>query len=306
MGQPASPQHRKRSIWPMLTLGAGFALLSIAGAPNTKTLAQLTGAGVPADMATGLLHTAPILIALAGIALGVALAKGRGPYLRAAILALVGGVVGFLTARCLYLFTGALPLMEAVTGPLRTATPIDIFAWCLAVLSIVYGLMTAALASFGTPVMQAINFQGVDAEALEVRPRERGAFAQSAVGLIGQGLVVGALAILNQMAPDAGGALRGGATVAMVLGILAFIWSSWVIWRGMDELLRRTVVNAYAWTGGLLIPGALVWALLEALKIVPVMSAYGFIVIALFVQTFVTMFVSAGVFNLEPQQKEAR
>jgi hypothetical protein len=100
--------------------------------------------------------------------------------------------------------------------------------------------------------------------------------------------------VLHQMSPETGGAMRGGAVVALALGALAFTWSSWVIWREIDELLRRTVVEAYAWSGIFATVGCLVWAVLEALKVAPPLTAYAAIVLLIFVQTFATFFISAG------------
>lgn len=294
MGASAPATGRKPLVRPTLTIGVAMALLSLTGAPTPKTLARLEGAGVPADQGAMLLHAAPVVIAMIGLGAGLLLGRGRGPLARSVILALAGAVIGFLMAVCLDLFVGFLPLMERITGPLREANKLDVATWCLAVLSIVYGLLTTSLAQFGTPAMEAINFEGADPECLEVRTRDRGTFARASVGLIGQGVFLGALAVLHQLAPDANGALRGGAVVTLTLGALAFAWSSWVIWKGMDELLRRTVVEAYAWSGLLATIGCLVWAVLEGLKMAPPLSAYATITALIFVQTMTSMFITAG------------
>lgn len=294
MGPSASATPKKPLLQPMLLAGGAMALLSLTGTPTPKTLARLEGVGVPAELGGLLLHAAPVAIAMIGLGAGLLLGRGRSALVRSVILALIGGVVGFMMAFCLDLFVGFLPLMERFTGPLREANALDVATWCLAVLLIVYGLLTTSLARFGTPAMKAINFEGVDEECLEVRPRDRGAFAQASVGLIGQGVCLGALAVLHQLAPDASGALRGGTVVALALGQLAFVWSSWVIWKGMDELMRRTVVEAYAWSGLLATVGTLVWAVLEGLKVAPPLTAYATIVLLIFVQTMTSMFITAG------------
>ncbi len=291
---PSAPAARSSLLRPVLTAGAAFTLLSATGAPTAKTVTRLTDAGLSADQAAIALHAAPVIIAMVGLALGLIAVRGRGAVVKSAILAGVGGVIGFLTAFCLDLLVGVLPALERVTGPLREANGLDVAAWALAVLSLVYGVMTLVIARFGTPAMQAINFENVDPECLEVRKSDRSMFAQAGLGMLGQGVFVGALAVLNQLPPEATGAMRGGASVALMLGVIAFTASSWMIWRRMDELMRRMVVESYAWSGLLATAGLLLWAMLEALRIGPAVNAYAAIVVLLFAQTFTTMFIAAG------------
>jgi hypothetical protein len=306
MGQQVSTTRRPSLLRAVLTTGAAVTVLSLTGAPTPKTLARLTDAGVAAETGVLLLHIAPIVLAMVGIAAGLLISRGRGALTRGVILAVAGGFIGFFMAFCIDLFIGVLPALEQVTGPLREATGLDVAAWSLAALTIIYGVMTIAVAQFGTPALEAINFENVDPECIEVRPRDRGMFARAAVGLIGQGVFVGALAVLHQLGPEAGGAMRGGAVVVLVLGVLAAVWSSWVIWKSMDELLRRTVIESYAWSGFLATVGGLVWAVLEALKITPPLSAYAVIVVLLFIQTMTAMLITAGFGSPAAVRKGAR
>lgn len=299
------PAARPSLLRAALTVGGVFALLSATGAPTPKTLKRLVDAGASAEAATVALHVAPVLIAVIGLTAGLLLVRGRGGVMKSAVLAVVGGVIGFLTAFCLELFVGVLPLLEVVTGPLREATVVDVAAWSLATLSLVFGCMTLAIARFGAPAMQAINFEALDPECLEVRKADRSMFLQSGYGMIGQAVFVGALAVLHQLSPDASGALRGGASVVLALGLIAFTASSWLLWRRMDELMRRMVVESYAWTGLFATVGLMAWATIDALTGATAFSAYAGTVILLFLQTFVTMFIAAG-FGAPGGRKEAQ
>jgi hypothetical protein len=302
---PETPAGRTSLLRPVLTAGVGFALLSATGAPTAKTVKRLADAGVPAEQAAIILHVAPVLIAMAGLAIGLVAVRGRGAVFKSAVLAGAGGMIGFLTAFCLDLFVGVLPALESITGPLREANGLDVAAWALATLSLLYGIMTLAIARFGASAMQAINFENVDPDCLEVRKKDRGMFALSSIGLIGQGVFLGALAVLHQLAPDVSGALRGGTVVVLALGAIAFTMTSWLIWRSMDELMRRMVVESYAWSGLFATAGTLIWATLEALKIAPPVTAYAVIVLLLFVQTLTVMFIAAG-FGTPAAAKGAR
>jgi hypothetical protein len=305
MGQPEVT--KKRSLTrPVLTVGVAFAILSATGAPTPKTLARLEGAGLSPDLAAAALHVAPVFIAMAGLAGGLVLSRGRSPLARGVMLGLTGAVIGFLLAMCLDLFVGVLPAMEAVTGPMRDASGLDIAAWSLAAVSILYGAITLAISGFGKPAMEAINFEGVEAACLEVRGRDRGMFAWSSLGLVGQGVAIGALAVLHQIGPEAAGAVRGGAVVAITLGALAFAWSSWSIWTSMDELMRRMSVESYAWSGGVATVGGLVWAVLEALRLAPPLTAYGMLVGLIFVQTMTVFLIAAGFASPAAGRKGAR
>jgi hypothetical protein len=284
----------KPVLRPMLAAGVAMSVLSLTGAPTPKTVARLEAAGLGPDLAGPLLHVVPVLAGMLCIGAGGLLARGRGPLARGAILAGAGGILGFLSAFCLDLLVAVPALMERLTGPLRDATALDVAAWSLAALSMAFGLMTLAVAQFGTPAMRAINFEGLDEEALEVRQRDRGVYRLSALGIIGQGVFMGALAVLHQMEPTATGAARGIAVVTLALGVLAFAWSSWRIWAGMDELMRRTVMDAYAWSGIVVTVAGVVWAVLEALRITPPLSAYAMIILLIAVQTFASVFMSTA------------
>lgn len=276
-----------------LVFGGLAALFSATGAPVAGTLQALAAAGLSPELGALALHAAPVALAALALPAMQALARGRSLGVRAAIYACGGALVGGFTAACLDLFVGFLPAVQRLTGPLSEAGVVDVLAWGLAALSLVIGAFMAAFAIFGAPAVRAISLEPPDPESTDVRGAERSQFGASAVGLIGQGVFVGALALVHQ-GEVAGFAVRLGVAGAVVIGALAFVWSSWALWREFDELQRKAVVEAYAWSGLLAWLGILVWAILESLGIWPPMTAYAAIVALCTLQTVAAMSVSAG------------
>jgi hypothetical protein len=279
-------------------------LLSVTGAPYPKTVTRLEAWGVPADAAVPVLHVAPILFSVGGYFVMRALVAGHGPRTRATIYALCGGVIGFFMAFCLDLFVGVMPALETLTGPLRETGKLDIAAWSMTGLSVFMAAMMGAIATMGSPAARAMAIEQTDAECLEVRDRDRATYAISAAGLLGQGLFVGALAVAHQIDTNAG-LVRIGVAIAVAAGALVFAWSSWVLWRKFDEMLRRTVIEAYAWSGLLATIGCLAWAVLESFAVVPAMSAYAAIVAFVALQTFVSLGISSNM-TMAPARSKAR
>ena len=150
------------------------------------------------------------------------------------------------------------------------------------------------VALFGTPAARAIALDlETDPECMEVRARDRTKFGVSAVGLLGQGVFTGALAVANQL--DASASMTGTSVLtAVAIGAGAAVWSSWVLWCGFDEMLRRTVIEAYAWSGMTATIACLAWAVLESLDLAPVLSAYGAIVALVILQTVAAVLISCN------------
>ncbi len=299
-----TPSKRPWRIAPVMTIALSAGFLSVTGAPFSKMVARLTAAGVPAPWIAPLLHAAPIVIAVLGYIAMRALADGHGPRTRAAIYALGGGVIGFPIAFCLDLFVGVTPALERLTGPLHESGKLDIAAWAITGLSLFYAAAMAAIAGFGTPAVRVLAAEKTDTDCIDVRARDRSTYATSAVGLLGQGAFVGALAVAHQSSADVT-VVRIGVALTVIIGAGAFAWSSWVLWRQFDEMLRRTVVEAYAWSGLLATVGCLAWALLESLALVPALTAYGAIVTLVALQTFVTLAISSNL-TMTPARPKVR
>jgi hypothetical protein len=270
-----------------------MAALSATGAPTPKTVALLERSGVGPDLAGPLLHVAPLVIAVAAWFLMRVLAHGRGATGRALIYAGVGGAVGFALAFCLDLFVGVLSAIERITGPLRESGKLDLIAWTVAGVSFFWAALMALAAMFGAPALRAMTSEQADPECFDVRGRERRHFAVSAIGMAGQGLFVGALAVAHQL-DTASAVVRLGVAGAVALGAFAFAWSSWTLWRDFDELQRRAVVEAYAWSGFIASIGCLAWATLESLALAPPLTAFGAVVALVILQTVATFVVTAS------------
>lgn len=293
MEQPGANRPGNQSVAQGWAVAVAAAALSATGAPTPKTLARLTEQGLDAGAAGLLLHVAPVVLALAAWGGMRVLARGRGPMARMGLYAGAGGIVGFVTAFCLDLFVGVIPALERLTGPLRDTGGIDIAAWSLCAFSLFYGVVMLSIAAFGTPAMRAIAMENVDPECTDVRSKDRGTFAVSAAGLLGQGVFVGALAIAHQLGADASSLTRVGIAGAVALGAGVFIWSSWVLWRGFDEMQRRVTIEAYAWSGLIAWLACLVWSVLESLSLAAPMTAYTAIIALVALQTAAALAVTA-------------
>jgi hypothetical protein len=270
----SSGSPRSRGTFSALITLMGLAgLLSASGAPVAKSAAWLEGLGAPATATGAILHLAPVLAAPLVWAGMRFVSKRRGALTRGLLYGLLGGVYGFGLAFCLDLFVGVIPAIERLTGPLEEAGGVDIAAWSLTAFSLAMGLMMLLFATLGTPAVRAVAMPDTDPECMEVRARDKGVYALSALGLVGQGVFVGALTVANQM--DVGALpVRIGVAGATLLGALAFCWSSWALWRGFDEMQRRATVEAYAWSGFIAWFACIAWAVMESLALAEPMSAF--------------------------------
>ncbi len=266
--------------------------VSATGAPAAKTVARLVRLGVPEAAAGPVLYIAPVVVAVLGLLVMRMLAKGRGPMTRLAIYTFSGGVIGFITGMCLDLFVSVIPALEWLTGPLSEPSNLDLAAWATAIVSLFMAAITALVALFGTPAARAMALDlEADPEWMEVHARDRAKYAVSTVGLLGQGVFVGALAVANQVNASAS---MTQITVAIMVALGAYVWSSWTLWRGFDEMLRRTVIEASAWSGAIATVVCSAWAVLEILNLAPVLSAYGAIVALVALQTMASLVISGN------------
>lgn len=296
---------RRSSAGAMLVSGTGaMAVLSATGTPTADTVQTLVNAGLPQAAAGPLLHLAPIAATAILILAMRAVGPKVGPMTRLFVYAGGGGLIGFFTAFCLDLFAAIPPVIASLAGPMREANSIDIAARATVAFSIAMALMTASVAAFGTPAVRAMQITDADPECASVAGQDRSQNALSSIGLFGQGLFVAALAVANQAEVQTP-ALQTGAAIAAILGAALFGWSSLALWRSFDEMLRRVVMEAYAWTGLLASVACLAWAVLESLHIVAPMTGYGAMVTLVALQTFVTMIVS-GAFTLPAAASVAR
>jgi hypothetical protein len=109
--------------------------------------------------------------------------------------------------------------------------------------------------------------------------------------LIGQALALGALTMLHQAsAPSLSGQAISFSLAGLGAGVYAA--SSWVLWQRYDELFRRIVVDAFAWTGGLATIAMLVWAALDVAGVVGSVSGFGVFLAGLAAQTVFTTALS--------------
>lgn len=293
---PPPSKPASRIIIPTLMGGLAAAALSATATVDEKRLAMLVGQGIDADQAAWVLHIAPVALVLILGPIGWALSRGRSPGVRMGIYGFTGGLIGFITAFCLNVFAAFVPGVEQLTGRWRTFEDIDVLASALAVLCLILGLFMGVLATFGTPALKLMSTD-TDPECTTVRPRDRGQFFWSAVGLLGQGICVGALLLLH-LTTEPSVAVRTALLGLCAAGAALFTVSSIVLWRRFDELFRRIVMDSYAWSGIAATVGVLLWSALQAAAILPAASAYAITIILLTFQTVVSMFLSTKLATL--------
>jgi hypothetical protein len=293
---PSPPSKPSSSLAGLVTIAIIATVVSATGAPAAKEIAYLVYLGVPTAAAGPTLHVVPVVAAVLGLLVMRMLAKGRGLIARTAIYALSGAVIGFVAGVCLDLFVGVIPALEWLTGPLSEPSNLDVVAWTTAALSLLLAAYMGLVALFGTPVVRAMATMDVeerDPESMEVRVRDRAKLAVGTVGLLGQGMFIGALAVANQV--DASASMtRIAVAITVALGAGAATWSSWALWRLFDEMLRRAVLEAYAWSGMIGTVVCLAWAVLESLNLAPALSAYGAIVALVVLQTVASLVISSN------------
>lgn len=271
---------------------AFFATLLVAtGRPEPETLEAVIGFGVPAAAANAALYAAPVVLMVAAMAVGRAVASGRAPAVRWAIYAGLGAVAGFVLGLCLELFAGASDILARFVGPLAAPTLLDTFLWVLAGLGAALGLLLGAIAAFGRPAVSALQVEAADPECIDVRRSERAMFGWSAAGMATLGLSCAALAVARQ----AGEQDRAGPVIVALLAGAASAYASFVLWRGFDEMQRRHVVEGYAASAIAATLGAFLWAAAQALGLVPAVDATGVFLVLISVQLIATSYVAGSV-----------
>lgn len=237
----ASPAQRSHAV---LLSGAALALLSATGAPRPEMLAMLAGYGVTGLGAVAALHMGPVLFGTALIAAARALTPGRSALVRMAIYLFGGALVGMALSGSLDLFVGIDGLIDSTFGPTEPK-PSHIIGWGVTGLALFWALMMGAIALFGAPAKRAISDSvDADADAHDIRPRERRISGLSAAGLATHGVSLGAITLLDQTL--ARGELGIGLVLVAILAAIANGVISWRMWRGYDEFMRAQVINAFA------------------------------------------------------------
>lgn len=299
-GLSTTPRARTYGVVTIIVAGV---LVSATGAPVPKTLGMLTGLGLPDVAARGVLHAAPVLLFAGAILGGRALARGRSRNIRWMLYGLAGAFAGFFTAFCLDLFAGAPGLLVALNGPLAEPGAIEICLWALGGMSLFVSLMVAAIAAFGTPAAQALQVeQDVDPECIEVRRAERAIYAMSSLGMFTLGVASLALAIARQAAE---GATLAPSVVALTAGWISVV-ANYLLWRNLDELQRRQVVNGYSTSAIVATLGAFGWAVGQAAGFLPSLDAGAVFLVMTLVQLIaMTVVTSSAMGQVSTQRRLA-
>ena len=285
MAQVQSGWSKYRGV---LTITAVAALFSATGVAEPDALALLQNLGVPEALARFAAHAAPVVLTALVLSGAVIATRGRGHMVRFGIFLVAGGFVGFITAWCVELLAGVGPLLTAFAGPLGEATLTDRLAWVFVVFCVSIGALMIVTATLGSSGAGALQIGECDAEALDVRQRDRAVYGWASLGMIGQGAAVAGLALMNQSlttnAPGLAVAIGGAA---------AFTLASVMLWRGYDELLRRVVVDSYSISAVIATFALFAWVAAELAGFAPALEAYSALLAFFAVQTAVTMTRSA-------------
>lgn len=266
-------------------MGIGV-LISALSRPAETGLSLLADIGINGGFAILIIHAAPVLILMAGASAWPSGSGSAGEPWRLVVSAVIGGLYGMAVALFLDPLVRAHDWVVGWTGPLREANFVDAVAWVSAVTCIALGVICQAFVSFGGAAFRALAAQSVPPsdEPLEIRPRDRGELAWAALGMIGQGIMLVGI-VLSQSALDPPPVAEGGVAVLSLAGGAAFLWSSARLWASFDELQRRTVMDAYAWSGILATPVLVGWAVLEGLGRAQPLEAYPLVVALLLGQS---------------------
>ena len=261
-------------------------LCSALSRPAETGLSLLADIGINGGFASLIIYVAPVLILMAGALTWPSVSQSVGEPWRAVVSAVIGGLYGLAVALFLDPFVRAHDWIVSWTGPLREGNFVDVVAWVLALTCIAFGLMCQAFVSFGVAALRALAAEGLPPsdEPLEFRPRDRGELAWAALGLVGQGIMLVGI-VLSQSALDPPPIAQGGVAVLSLAGGAAFLWSSLRLWSAFDELQRRTVMDAYAWSAILATPLVVGWVVLEGLGRVQPLEAYPLVVVLLLGQS---------------------
>lgn len=302
MTQPFSLLRRLQiaAFW-----AAGFGLISAVSRPAARGQEWLTSIGVSDALAPAVAYGAPVLAAAFAIGLGPVLLQRLSRPWRLAALAGLGAVCGAILSFCLDAFARVDVLLGWV-GPLREPTVVDVIAWTAAAMSVVYGVLAQGVAAFGSSALRALAVEepAPGEDCVDVRRRDRGQLAWAALGMVGHGVIFAA-AVLSQSALDLSPAAQGGIAVLALLGAAFFTWSSARLWVSFDELQRRTVMDAYAWSAILVTPFLFGWVVLEGFGRMPPLDAYALLVALLLIQTVLTVVVQMKVGATSGAEKAA-
>lgn len=269
----------------IVVLGAALAAVSATGRPEPESVALLTGWGLP-DLAAPLaIYALPPALGVAALLAGRAVTRRMSPTWKWLVYALLGMMVGMVTAWHMELFAGAPGLIEAMNGPLAEAETIEILLWGLGAIYVMLAIMIGLVALFGSTAISAMQVEDIDPEMLEVRRAERKLYALSAMGMVTPGIACMALAVARQSLPEM---RMGPLAVAGAFAIAGMIFN-WLVWRGCDELQRRTVINGYAVSAIAATVGAFIWAMASAAGYVGQVDAAAAFVALTIIQTVMTV-----------------
>lgn len=285
-----APSARPRArVYGYLTLSVCAVLLVATGRPTAEALQWLTGLGAPAGLAPLFAYAAPALALVLMMALAHVLTRKAPLLLRWVAYLGLGAVAGYTLGFFLEVFVGAGALITAALGPLSEPGLIETGLWVLAAVCLTLAATTGFVAVLGSAGAAAIQVEPVAPEDLDVRTRERAMMGWSAAGMATLGVACGALALARQAEID----LRAGAIVVACLGYLISSLISLILWRALDELQRRMVIDSYAVSGLIVTLGAFAWAAASATGAVGPIDASLLFVVLTAMQLSVAVHVSA-------------
>lgn len=288
----AAPTPAQKPTRPLgiLVLGLAIAAVSATGRPEPDSVALLTGWGLP-DLAARLaIHALPPVMAVAALLIGRAATRRMSPTVKWTIYALLGMAVGMVTAWHMELFAGAPGMIETMNGPLAEAETIEVLLWALGSILILLAVMVGAIALFGSGAAKAMQVEEIDPELLDVRRAERRLYGYSALGMAAPAIACMALAIARQSLPE----MRMGPLVVAGIAAIISVAVNWIIWRGCDELQRRTVINGYAVSAVAVTVGAFAWAIAAAAGYAGQIDAAALVVALTIIQMIATMSATAA------------
>lgn len=283
-----APPGLWRLVIPTLGGATLAAALSATATPDERRFDWLIGLGLDAGTAGGLLHVLPVIVTALLIPTVAIVMRAKPIGHRMSGYAMAGMILGGVTALCLNLFDGFIPLLERLLGPMPAPGFWDRIAWILTVMCAFQAIFMGVLALFGRPALKVLSPEKV---SMEVRYGDRTMFGWSAIGMLGQACVAGALAALNQaLNPTLAASLVMAGVIALGAGLYGL--SSWRLWVRYDELFRRIVVEAMALSATAVTIIALVWAVAEGAGLSQPLSAYGLCLILLASQAAAVIILS--------------
>jgi hypothetical protein len=233
----------------LLTFIAGAAISAVS-IPASKGLARMQGLGLPEPVALGIAHTVPVLLLTALIAFVVPRFSHHKTVLSVAVLAVTGGIVGFVTGYFLDAFERLGPLVELFTGPLAPLTD-------GAFLGVLVGVMLGALGAVMLAVIGSTPRirPGPEGECGAISRRDARMLGAVAPAYFAEGVLLVALSLMVVAEPAGQQRLAVVAGLALVASVAAL----WLAWAKMDEWERRMTLDAYALTFVILFFAAAAW-----------------------------------------------